>query len=61
MNFKNWNLARFNRSHLEYSVNIDGRYHLYPLEASSRLPEGIMDSYLPFDEDIECIIDKLLE
>ena len=61
MNFKNWNLARFNRSHLEYSVNIGGRYHLYPLEASSRLPEGIMDSYLPFDEDIECIMDKLLE
>lgn len=61
MNFKNWNLARFNRSHLEYSVNIDGRYHLYPLEASSRIPDGIMDSYLPFDEDIECIIDKLLE
>lgn len=61
MHFENWNLARFNRSHLEYSVNIEGRYHLYPLEASSRLPGGIVDTYLPFDEDIESIIDELLE
>lgn len=61
MNFKNWNLARFNRSHLEYSVNVDGSYHLYPLEAFSRLPDGVAERYLPFDEDIEIIIDKLIE
>lgn len=58
--YDNVNLARFNRSHLELTVENNGQYYLVPeYELDRYLGPDIKERYLPFSEDIETTIKKL--
>lgn len=60
--FSKWNLARFNRDHLEVVVNEHGEYKLLPVERidTYNLENNFKERYIPFYEDIESTIRKLL-
>ncbi len=59
--YDNVNLARFNRSHLELTVENNGQYYLVGEDELDRyLGQDIKKRYLPFSEDIEATIEKLL-
>ena len=60
--YENVNLARFNRSHLEMTVQHNGNYYLVPEdELDKYLSPETNERYLPFNESIEETIDKLRE
>jgi len=59
----NWNLARFNLEHLEVAIEIDDRYHLFPIDGlnSYKIPNNFKERYLPFNEDINFVVNELLK
>lgn len=58
--YDNINLARFNRSHVELSVEHNGQYYLVPEdELGQYLSPDINKRYLAFKEDIGNTLDKL--
>ena len=60
--YENVNLARFNRSHLEMTIEQNGNYYLVPEnELSEYLSPDIEERYIPFNENLEKTIDKLLK
>lgn len=60
--YENVNLARFNRSHLEMSIEHNGNYFLVPEnELSEYISPDIEERYIPFNENLENAIDELLK
>lgn len=60
INNGNVNLVRFNRSHLELTIEQNGNYYLVPENELDRyLSPEIKERYLPFNEEIEKILDRL--
>ena len=60
-NNENVNLARFNRSSLELTVQHNGNYYLVPEnQLDSYISPDIKERYIPFDEDIGEVLDKLI-
>ena len=58
--YDNINLARFNRSHVELTVEHNGQYYLVPEdELDKYLSPDINERYLPFKEDIGNTLDEL--
>ena len=58
--YENINLARFNRSHVELTVEHNGQYYLVPEdELDKYLSPDINERYLPFKEDIGNTLDEL--
>lgn len=59
--YENVNLARFNRSHLELTVQQNGNYYLLMEdELDKYLTPNIKERYIPFSEDIGTTLDKLM-
>lgn len=60
--YENVNLARFNRSHLEMTLEQNGNYYLVPEdEIGKYLSPDIIERYLPFNESINKTIKLLIE
>ncbi|MBR5503937.1 MAG: hypothetical protein IKV87_05810 [Methanobrevibacter sp.] len=58
--YDNVNLARFNRSHAELTIQQNGYYYLVDeSELDKYLSSDVMDRYIPFKENIEETLDKI--
>ncbi len=59
---KDINLVRFNRSNLELTVEMDGRYYLVSQDELDRyMDRDIIKRYIPIKEDIGETLDKIMD
>ena len=59
-NYENVNLARFNRSNLDLTIQHNGNYYLIPEdEIKKYLSPEVQERYIPFNENIEEVLDEL--